>query len=120
MIEQAAIVTRTAGTQVWIKSLQAGGCGGCSQQTSCGSATLAKILPKREFCVETDLSFNVGEQVIVEIDDSHLLTASILLYMLPIVLMLLIVGFANALLPADIGDNALPIIAVLVLSLIHI
>ena len=97
MIEQQAIVTRVTQGRVFIKSLQSGACGGCSQQTSCNTATLAKILPKREFAIDCDLTVQVGDVVRVQINDSHLLFSSILLYLLPLVVTLTVVGFANTL-----------------------
>jgi len=108
MLEETAIVTRIADGQVWIKSLQSGACGGCMQQSSCGTATLSKWLPKREFAVESDRVLQVGDQVRVGIDDSHVLLSSIVLYLLPIVVMLLGVGLANSLLPAAFTDAWLP------------
>lgn len=99
MIEEQAIVTQVLQGQVFIKSLQSGACGGCAQQTSCGTATLAKILPKREFAVDCDLNLQVGDCVRVQIDDSHLILSSLLLYLLPLVVTLTSVGFANAFLP---------------------
>lgn len=99
MIEEQAIVTRIEANQVWIKSLQSSACGGCVQQTSCGTATLAKLLPKREFALDCDLDLRVGDCVRVQIDDSHLILSSLLLYLLPLIVMLTSVGIANALLP---------------------
>ena len=99
MIEEQALVTRIEANQVWIKSLQSSACGGCVQQTSCGTATLAKLLPKREFAVNCDLNLdlNVGDCVRVQIDDSHLILSSLLLYLLPLIVTLTVVGFANTL-----------------------
>jgi sigma-E factor negative regulatory protein RseC len=98
MIEEQAIVTRIEVNQVWIKSLQSSGaCGGCVQQTSCSTATLAKLLPKREFALDCDLNLQVGDCVRVQIDDSHLILSSLLLYLLPLIVTLTVVGFANTL-----------------------
>lgn len=108
MIEEAAIVTRVADGQVWIKSLQSGACGGCKQQSSCGTATLSKGLPKREFSVECDRALKVGDQVKVAIDDSQLLLSSLLLYLVPLLVMLTCVGVANAFLPVTFTDAWLP------------
>jgi len=87
------------------------------QQSSCGTATLSKLLPKREFMVECDRELTVGDQVIVAIDDSHLLLSSLLLYLLPILVMLAGVGIANAYLPATIAADWLPEIALSILLL---
>jgi sigma-E factor negative regulatory protein RseC len=97
MIEEQAIVTRIESNRVWIKSLQSSACGGCVQQTSCGTATLAKLLPKREFAVNCDLDLQAGDCVRVQIDDSHLILSSLLLYLLPLIVTLTVVGFANTL-----------------------
>jgi len=117
MIEEQALVTRVTGRQVWIKSLQTSGCGGCAQKGSCSTATLAKLLPKREFAVETDLSLTAGQQVVVAIDDSHLLATSLLLYGLPLLVMLLAVMLASLLLPSAMADSYLPAIALAALLL---
>jgi sigma-E factor negative regulatory protein RseC len=117
MIEEQAIVTQVIHGQVWIKRLQGGACGGCMQQASCGTATLAKLLPKREFAVDCELSVQAGEQVVVAIDDAHLLSTSLLMYVLPLLAMLIAVGLANLALPVAVADVWLPAIALAVLLL---
>jgi len=117
MIEERAIVTRTAPGQVWIKRLQSGACGGCMQQASCAGGTVAKILPKREFAVECEMVLNAGDEVVVAIDDVHLLSTSLLLYVLPLFLMLLAVGVANQFLPVSLADFYLPVVALVSLLL---
>jgi len=117
MIEETAIVTRVVDGQVWIKSLQSGACGGCSQQTSCGTATLSKWLPKREFSVESNRTLKVGDQVKVAIDDSQLLLSSLLLYLLPLLVTLTGVCLANAFLPVTLTDAWLPEMALSLLLL---
>lgn len=100
MIEETALVTRVANGQVWIKSQQGGACGSCMQQSSCGTATLAKLLPKREFAVACDLPLQSGDQVRVAIDDSCLVLGSLLIYLLPLLVMLLPVVVVKQFLPA--------------------
>lgn len=117
MIEEIAIVTRTDNGRVWIKSRQAGACGGCMQQDSCGTATMAKLLPKREFPVDCAMSFQIGDEVQVAIDDSHLLFGSFLLYLLPLAVMLICVGMAGAYLPQAVADDWLPEMALTILLL---
>lgn len=113
MIEEAAVVTRVECGQVWIKALQSSACGGCMQQSTCGSATLAKWLPKREFAVDCDRQLKVGDQVTVAIDDSHLLLGSLLMYVAPLLTTLIGLGLVATLLPA--ADEWLPEIALLIL-----
>ncbi len=115
MIEEQVIVTHVEKGQVWIKSLQSGACGGCSQQMSCSTATLAKILPKREFTVDCDLDLHTGDVVRVQIDDSHLILSSMLLYLLPLIVTLTVVCLANTFLP--ILESWLPEISMATLLL---
>ncbi|MDD5216115.1 MAG: SoxR reducing system RseC family protein [Methylococcales bacterium] len=115
MIEEVALVTRVEAGQIFIKSLQTSACGGCSQQAGCSTATLAKILPKREFALDCDLNLQVGDCVRVQIDDSHLILSSMLLYLLPLIVTLTVVCFANTFLP--MLENWLPEISMTTLLL---
>lgn len=117
MIEEQAVVTQVSQGQVWIQRLQGGACGGCMQQATCGTATLAKLLPKREFAVECELSVQAGEQVVVAIDDAHLLSTSLLMYVLPLLAMLIVVGLASVALPAAVAEVWLPAVALVSLLL---
>jgi sigma-E factor negative regulatory protein RseC len=115
MIEEAAVVTRVSDGRTWIKSLQSNACSGCLQQQSCGTATLAKVLPKREFPVDSDLTLQAGDHVMVAIDDGQLLLTSLLLYLVPLIFMLLGVGLADAWLPAPYNTDYLPEVALVTL-----
>lgn len=115
MIEEQAIVTRVGKGQVWIKSLQSGACGGCSQLAGCTSAAVSEILPKREFALDCDLNLQVGDCVRVQIDDSHLVLSSMLLYLLPLIVMLTVTCFINTLSP--ILEKWLPEISIVTLLL---
>lgn len=115
MIEEIAIVSRIVAGQIWIKSQLSGACGGCRQQTSCGTATLAKLLPKREFAIDCDMTLQVGDKVRVAIDDGHLLLSSLLLYLLPLLILLFGVVLASAFLPTTLVDDWLPEFALMLL-----
>lgn len=115
MIEEEAIVTQLENNQAWIKRLHTSGCSGCLQQTTCGTSVMSKILPKREFALDNDISLKVGDKVIVAVDDSQLLLSSFLLYLLPLLVMIIIVISASTLLPAIFVENWLPVIAIAVL-----
>lgn len=93
MLEQQATVTRIEGEQVYIKSLQTSACSSCSSQESCGTSVYAKFLPEREMMLTSSLDLKAGDTVIVGIEETHLVKASLFAYLLPLVIMLLIVGF---------------------------
>ena len=92
MLEQQAIVTRKKGGQVYLKGMQTSACGGCNHQEGCSTSVLAKALPEKELCLSSSLDLNVGDHVIVGIEENHLVMASFLVYLLPLLLMLLVVG----------------------------
>jgi sigma-E factor negative regulatory protein RseC len=111
MIEDIALVARAEGGRAWIRGRQNGACGGCMQQASCGTATLGRLLPNRELEIVTSLPLQAGDRVRVTIDDAHLLSASALLYLLPLLIMLAIMGLADTFMPASITDVWMPEIA---------
>lgn len=117
MIETIAVITRIDNGRIWIKGLDAGACGACLKQSSCGTAALAKLLPKREFAIDDGFPCQVGDEVRVAIDDSHLLFGSILLYLLPLIVMLSGIALASALLPSHLGAEWLPEISLAILLL---
>jgi len=117
MIEEEAVVTQLNNNQAWIKRLNSSGCSGCLQQSTCGTSVLSKLLPKREFAVDNDIELKVGDKVTVVMDDSQLLFSSFLLYFLPLLVMILAVILSNNLLPKDLVDYWLPLIAISTLLL---
>ncbi|MGY6277874.1 SoxR reducing system RseC family protein [Methylomonas sp. MgM2] len=115
MIEETAVVTKIDNGQIWIRAVQNSACGSCMQQSTCGTASLAKWLPKREFAVDCDRTLKVGDQVKVGIDDSHLLLGSLLMYMLPLLTTLIGVGLASSFLPVAVSEAWMPEIALSIL-----
>ncbi len=93
MIKEQALVTRVTGNRVYIQSMQSSACQHCIQQDSCGTALYAKILPSREIALFSKLNLHAGDTVIVGIEENHLLRASLFVYLLPLLSMLLTVGF---------------------------
>ena len=92
MIEEQALVTRVNNNQIYIQSMQSSACKSCIQQQSCGTALYAKVLPRREMALSSNLELNVGDTVIVGIEENHLLLASLIMYLLPLLIMLCAVG----------------------------
>lgn len=112
MIEEIALVTRIDSPgHFWIKRLNNSACSACMQKSSCGSASISQLLPKREFLVESPIALNTGDQVKIALDEAHLLFSSVLLYLIPLLLMLASVILGDLLLPKDLRDMTLPFLA---------
>jgi sigma-E factor negative regulatory protein RseC len=103
MIEESAIVVKIENHQVWIESGQNRACGGCQLKASCTTHALDSVLKKKSVPVDCDLQLKTGDQVMVAVDESLLLRASLLLYLVPLIALFTGAGIADWLL----ADNAL-------------
>lgn len=98
MLEETAIVVKKDQHRVWITATQNSSCSACAQKAACGSNALAEALPsKRPVVVQSDLPVKVGDTVVVAIEESLLLRASLLMYMLPLLAMLTVAIGADCL-----------------------
>ena len=84
MIEEEALVSRVNNYQVWVQTLKTSSCGKCSQSSGCSTYLLEKYIPKRDIALDTDLSLDTGDKVVVGIDEGILIKSSLLLYILPL------------------------------------
>jgi sigma-E factor negative regulatory protein RseC len=102
MIEESAQVVAVEGTSgeyVWVETQRQSTCGGCAANQACGTATLAKVLGKRRTRVRAlnQSGAQLGERVIVGIDEAALIRGSLAVYAMPL-LALLAGGIVGALL----------------------
>lgn len=95
MLEESAVVTRVDDQFVFVKGLQSSACTKCHQQSSCGTSLYAKFLPNREMGLCSEIPLQVGDRVIVGIEETHLLKASLLMYLCPLLLMLTVAGLID-------------------------
>ncbi|MDO9106091.1 MAG: SoxR reducing system RseC family protein [Methylovulum sp.] len=101
MIEESAIVVKVDNRQVWVSNAQHGVCCGCQQKSACSTQALASILSKKPVPVDSEFMLTIGDAVIVGIDESVLLRASLLLYLAPLVALFIGAAVASWLLPVD-------------------
>ena len=102
MIEESAVVVKIENRQVWIESGQNSACGGCRQKASCTGNAIGSLLKKKSVPVDSDILLKVGDSVMVAIDESLLLRATLVLYLLPLIALFTGAGIADWLL----ADNA--------------
>ena len=103
MIEELAIVVKIDNHQVWVEGGQNSACGGCQQKASCTTNALGSVLKKKPVPVDCDIQLKTGDKVMVAIDESLLLRASVLLYLVPLIALFTGAGISDWLLV----DNAL-------------
>jgi sigma-E factor negative regulatory protein RseC len=103
MIEELAVVVKIENQQVWVESGPNNACGGCQQKASCTANALGSVLKKKSVPVDSGIQLKTGDEVIIAIDESLLLRASLLLYLLPLIALFTGAAIADWLL----ADNAL-------------
>jgi sigma-E factor negative regulatory protein RseC len=91
-----AIVTETAEVvavedeYAWVETRRKAVCDACAVQKGCGSGIISRMFSKRaRVRVPNTLGARVGEQVVIGIEDSALVRASLAVYLMPLVWMLL-------------------------------
>ncbi len=90
MMEEHGIVIAVEGTHAWVETSLKSSCSHCTT-TSCGTGALATHFSKRSTSirVENSQNANPGDAVIIGLDESSVLQASALVYMLPLITLFL-------------------------------
>lgn len=91
-IQEEGVVVAVAADGVWIETQRQSGCQSCSSRGGCGVGIMQKALNRRQHKVrvQTDLPVQVGDHVRLLLPAAALVQASVLMYLLP--LLGLIVG----------------------------
>ena len=115
MIEEYAVITRRLDDHVMLEIERRTACGLCGQKRGCGNATWGRLLghDSHEFPAENAINANVGDSVIVGIDENVVLSSAFYLYVVPLCTMLLATVLADTLL-----DNELYVILSAALGLL--
>jgi sigma-E factor negative regulatory protein RseC len=86
MIEEHAIVTSCHNSQATLEIERRTACGLCGQKRGCGNATWGKLLGHKSHAFEAKnpIKANVGDSVVVGIDEHAMLNSVFLLYVVPL------------------------------------
>ena len=90
MIEESGTVVALDGDHVWVQTIRQSTCGSCSARKGCGQGALARMTDGRsnQVRVRNACGASVGDQVVLGIEESQLLRASLLVYALPLLALL--------------------------------
>lgn len=91
MIEQIATVLAVEPDGVWLGTTPVTTCNSCHASADCGTGIVAKTMTPRQnrFFINTELPLLPGEQVRVATAGQQLVTAALLVYLLPLLLMIM-------------------------------
>ena len=88
-LSEDGVVTRIEGGMAWVNTASKLACSSCAVETSCGNGILEKYLAGKLFIskINNDLDAKVGDSVVIAIPKSQVTKASVIVYVIPIVLL---------------------------------
>lgn len=99
MIEETVTVARTQAGVAWVATRTRNACSHCETSSHCGTAMVAKLFGEKTnlLQIENSLDARAGEQVVIGISNALLLKASVLAYLLPLIMFIATVGLGQVL-----------------------
>src|SRR5690554_4483194 len=91
MIHETGTVISVSGDDAWVQTIRESACQSCKARHGCGQKALAGLTggQSRQIRVANTLQAQPGDQVTVAIEESALLKASLLVYAIPLLFMVL-------------------------------
>lgn len=101
MIEEIGIITAVDKDHIWVETEVKSTCGSCQAQDNCGTGVVAKVFtPKKEkLILRCHQAAEVGQRVRLGVAENQLLSASALMYLLPLLIMIVTAISAQYLFP---------------------
>jgi sigma-E factor negative regulatory protein RseC len=111
MIETPATVVELGPGVAWVETVRQSACGHCASAGNCGTSVLAKLFGSSRSRLKIDdaQGLRVGERVLIGIPDGILVRASLVAYLLPLVVLIAAAGVATRL---GAGEGAVALIGV--------
>lgn len=105
MIEESGQVIAVEGDCIVVQTQPRSTCSSCHVSTSCGTSVLSRWFGQRsnQLRVRNDLQLRVGERVVIGIQESALLKASLVAYLVPMLAMVAAAAIAGS---QGAGDGA--------------
>jgi sigma-E factor negative regulatory protein RseC len=108
-MKELALILALDGDTVWVQTRRQSSCNSCAARNGCGQGLISQVLPGREHCIRALVDrrlmpqLALGDIVSITVPDEVIVRASLVVYMVP--LLLLIVGaFSGTLVvPGDGG-----------------
>ena len=91
MITENAIVISIENNQTWIETQRKSACGQCSANKGCGTSVLSKVLGNKlsKMKAINKINAQVGDEVIVGLNEKSLLKGAFMTYLLPLLYLFL-------------------------------
>jgi len=91
MIEEKAVVVGIADNSVLVEASRNSACGQCASKSGCGQSSVAQWAASKMVNISVEnpqqLNVSIGDDVIVGINEQSFIKASLLLYLIPLLIM---------------------------------
>jgi sigma-E factor negative regulatory protein RseC len=103
MLEEKGHVVAIEGHRAWVQILRQTACQSCEARKGCGQSTLAKMSGGKasQVLVNNILNLNIGDEVLLGISESAMVRASLIVYMFPLLVMVVVAVLIAQLFPAN-------------------
>jgi len=93
MIEEKALIVETRENVAWVETQRQSTCSTCQVQKGCGTSVLHKVLGQKRTRLQVlnPAGFEIGDEVVLGLQENALIKGSLMLYALPLFFMF---GFA--------------------------
>lgn len=90
MIEETATVFAVEGETAWVTADRRSTCGSCAARSGCGTSRLADYFARRQLRlpIVNSLGARAGDEIVMGIEESALVTGSIRMYLVPLITMM--------------------------------
>jgi sigma-E factor negative regulatory protein RseC len=106
MLEETVTVMKATSEHVWLVGTESKACSACAQHTTCSA--LASFSKKSPLVLNNNLKLECGEQAILAFEERQLVKATVFLYILPLIALVLTTSLMDTVLK---GDDALVALA---------
>jgi sigma-E factor negative regulatory protein RseC len=91
MLKETGLVTKIEGDIVWVNTHSKLACSSCQVESTCGNGILEKYLAGKIFIskINNELGAHLGDEVVIAIPKSSVSKASLLVYGLPLLMLML-------------------------------
>ncbi|MCB1734573.1 MAG: SoxR reducing system RseC family protein [Gammaproteobacteria bacterium] len=90
MIEETARVVRVGDGHAWVETQRRSSCGSCASKSGCGTSALGEWFGRRTVGLQVDntIGAKVGEQVVIGVPETLLVSGAAWIYGLPLLTLL--------------------------------
>ncbi len=109
-MKETATVIAIEDDSIWVETQRQGSCNACAVKQGCGQGMMSQLVPGREHYIralvdrEQRRQLAIGDRVEIVVPDELVLKASLIVYLLPLLMLLAGMFVGNGLLPGDPGS----------------